>query len=124
MLEMSDGSTPAAIAALSALAHERRLAVFRLLVQAGPEGMSAGSIAEAMQSPASSMSFHLAHLHRAGLIAQRRESRSLIYSAAYDRIAGLIGFLLEDCCGGRPEVCVPLAEIASRAACCDVQGQA
>lgn len=81
--------------------------------------MAAGSIAEKLNSPASSLSFHLAHLHRAGLITQRRESRSLIYSAAYERIAGLIGFLLEDCCGGRMEVCVPLAEIAARAACCE-----
>lgn len=117
-------TSPDAVTALSALAHEQRLAVFRLLVRAGPEGLSAGSIAEAMQSPASSMSFHLSHLNRAGLIAQRRESRSIIYTADYERIADVIGFLLEDCCGGRPEVCMPLAEIASRAACCDVKGQA
>lgn len=113
-----------AVAALGALAHEQRLAIFRLLVQAGPEGMAAGSIAEAMNSPASSISFHLSNLTRAGMIAQRRESRSLIYSADYDRVLSLIGFLLEDCCGGRPEICAPLAEIASRAACCDVKGQA
>lgn len=86
--------------------------------------MTAGSIAEAMQSPASSMSFHLAQLHRSGLIAQRRESRQLIYTAAYESVAGLIAFLLEDCCGGRAEVCLPLVQIASRAACCEVKGQA
>jgi ArsR family transcriptional regulator len=122
---MSNGSNASeALSALNALAHEQRLAVFRLLVKAGTEGMTAGSIAEAMQSPASSMSFHLAQLHRSGLIVQRRESRQLIYTAAYERVADLIAFLLEDCCGGRAEVCLPLAEIASRAACCDVKGQA
>lgn len=116
--------SPDAVAALGALAHEQRLAIFRLLVQAGQEGLSAGSIAEAMKSPASSVSFHLANLTRSGMIAQRRESRSLIYTADYDRVLALIAFLLEDCCGGRPEICTPLAEIASRAACCNVKGQA
>ena len=103
--------TPAALAALSALAHEHRLAVFRLLVQAGPDGMAAGSIAEALGLPASSMSFHLAHLHRAGLVDQRRESRSLIYTAAYGQMNALMGFLTENCCGGAPcevgETCAP-----------------
>ena len=93
--------TEKTIAALSALAHEHRLAVFRLLVQAGPEGMAAGEIAEALSTPPSSLSFHLAHLHRAGLIAQRRESRSLIYSADFAQMNALVGFLMENCCGGR-----------------------
>lgn len=115
---------PEAVSALGALSHEQRLAVFRLLVQAGPEGMSAGAIAEALGSPASSMSFHLAHLTRAGLIAQRRESRMLIYTADYDRVLATISYLLEDCCGGSPEVCAPLAEIAARAACCDTPSKA
>jgi DNA-binding transcriptional ArsR family regulator len=75
-----------ALSALSALAHEHRLTIFRLLVQAGPEGVSAGQIAENLGVPPSSLSFHLAHLNRAGLIAQRRESRSLIYSADFERI--------------------------------------
>lgn len=114
---------PDAVSAFGALAHDQRLAVFRLLVQAGPEGMSAGSIVEALKSPASSVSFHLAHLHRAGMIAQRRESRSLIYTADYDRVLSLISYLLEDCCGGRPEICSPLAEIAARVACCDTPTQ-
>lgn len=117
-------TTIEAVPALGALAHEQRLAVFRLLVKAGPEGMTAGSIADALGSPASSMSFHLSALHRSGLVAQRRESRQLIYTAAYDRVLELISFLLEDCCGGRKEICAPLAEIASRAACCDVKRQA
>jgi DNA-binding transcriptional ArsR family regulator len=89
-----------AIAALSALANEHRLAVFRLLVQAGPEGKAAGAIAEALSLPASSLSFHLAHLTRAGLITQRRESRSLIYGADFGAMNGLVGFLTENCCGG------------------------
>ncbi|MDX2276176.1 MAG: metalloregulator ArsR/SmtB family transcription factor [Hyphomonadaceae bacterium] len=96
------------VQALAALAHEHRLAIFRLLVQAGPEGKAAGEIAEALDMPASSLSFHLAHLTRAGLIAQRRESRSLIYSADFDQMNALIGFLTENCCGGRS--CAPAAQ--------------
>jgi len=102
--------TSAALSALSALAHEHRLAVFRLLVQAGPEGMAAGDIADALGLPASSMSFHLAHLHRAQLVEQRRDGRSLIYSAAYDAMNALMGYLTENCCGGAPcgtDVCTP-----------------
>jgi ArsR family transcriptional regulator, arsenate/arsenite/antimonite-responsive transcriptional repressor len=90
----------AVIGALSALANEHRLAVFRLLVQAGPEGRAAGAIADELELPASSLSFHLAHLTRAGLIVQRRESRSLIYSADFKAMNGLVGFLTENCCGG------------------------
>lgn len=92
--------TQVVIGALNALANEHRLAVFRLLVQAGPQGRSAGAIAEKLGLPASSLSFHLAHLTRAGLIIQRRESRSLIYSADFASMNGLIGFLTENCCGG------------------------
>ncbi|MEQ1607495.1 MAG: metalloregulator ArsR/SmtB family transcription factor [Hyphomonadaceae bacterium] len=107
-----------AVLALSALAQEHRLGVFRMLVKAGPEGMAAGAIADALGLPASSLSFHLAHLTRAGLVAQRRESRSLIYSADFDRMNGLLAYLVEDCCQGRPEVCTPMAEAVSRASCC------
>ena len=89
-----------AISALGALAQEHRLALFRLLVQAGPEGMPAGQIAVKLGVPSSSLSFHLAHLNRAGLINQRRESRSLIYSAQYDAMDRLLGYLMENCCGG------------------------
>jgi len=96
------------ISALSALANEHRLAVFRLLVQAGPEGRPAGAIAEALDLPASSLSFHLAHLTRAGLISQRRDSRSLIYSADFAAMNGLVGFLTENCCGGA--TCAPAAQ--------------
>ena len=103
-----------AIEALAALAHPGRLAVFRHLVQAGPQGVAAGDIARALGAPANTMSTQLAILARAGLIGSRRESRSIIYSANYDEIGALIGFLMEDCCQGRPEICAP---IAARAAC-------
>lgn len=96
-----------ALAALSALANEHRLSVFRFLVQAGPEGRPAGSIAEKLGLASSSLSFHLAHLTRAGLITQRRESRSLIYAADFDAMNGLVGFLTENCCGGAS--CAPVA---------------
>ena len=89
-----------AVSALSALAQEHRLSAFRLLVQAGSDGMAAGAIAEALDIPSSSLSFHLAHLTRAGLIRQRRQSRSLIYSADYAEMSALVGYLMENCCGG------------------------
>jgi len=89
-----------AVAALSSLAQEHRLALFRLLVQAGPSGMAAGVLAGALAIPNSSLSFHLAHLTRARLIRQRREGRSLIYTADYDAMNALVGFLTENCCGG------------------------
>jgi DNA-binding transcriptional ArsR family regulator len=97
-----------AIGLLGALANEHRLAAFRLLVQAGPEGLPAGDIADALGIAASSMSFHLSHLSRAGLILQRRDGRSLIYSADFERINALIGYLTENCCGGRS--CAPAAK--------------
>ncbi len=93
------------IAALGALAQEHRLALFRLLVQAGSEGMAAGQIAERLGVPNSSLSFHLAQLHRAGLIQQERQSRSLIYRADYAAMNALVGYLMENCCGGA--ACAP-----------------
>lgn len=88
------------IRALSALAQEHRLAAFRLLVQAGEQGVAAGVLAENLEVPPSSMSFHLAQLANAGLVTQRRESRSIIYSADYAAMNGLMGYLTENCCGG------------------------
>lgn len=88
------------IRALSALAQEHRLAAFRLLVQAGEQGLAAGVLAEKLDVPPSSMSFHLAQLATAGLVTQRRESRSIIYSADYAVMNGLMGYLSENCCGG------------------------
>jgi ArsR family transcriptional regulator len=105
---------PHAVAALSALAQEHRLALYRLLVQAGEEGMAAGAIAERLRVPNSSLSFHLAGLSRAGLIRQERQSRSLIYRADYGRMNELISYLLENCCGGA--ACAPAPACAVEAA--------
>ena len=94
-----------ALTGLSALAQETRLAVFRRLVRAGPEGESAGAIADALATPAPTLSFHLKELERAGLITQRRASRSLFYAANYDGMRELLSYLMDDCCAGRPEIC-------------------
>lgn len=106
---------------LSALANASRLTIFRLLVQAGAPGLAAGEIARLAHIVPSTLSTHLSLLTQAGLIRGRRESRSIIYTADYARMRELLGFLLEDCCAGAPEVCAPLAEIA-RAACCEAAG--
>ncbi len=89
-----------AVDALSALAQDHRLAAFRLLVQAGTEGMAAGQIAEALGVPNSSLSFHLAQLAESGLVHQRREGRSLIYTADFTAMGNLVDYLTENCCGG------------------------
>jgi DNA-binding transcriptional ArsR family regulator len=104
-----------AIDALAALAHSGRLAVFRLLVRAGPDGVAAGDIARELGTPANTMSAQLAILTRAGLIASRRDSRQVIYFADYKEIGALMGFLMEDCCQGRPELCAPFLPKTS---CC------
>ena len=98
-----------AVSALSALAQEHRLELFRLLVQAGEHGMPAGAIAEKLGVPNSSLSFHLAQLYRAGLVKQERQHRSLIYSANYAAMNALVAYLLENCCAG--------AECATDSAC-------
>ena len=98
-----------AIEALAALAQEHRLAVFRLLVQAGADGLPAGQIAEHMEIPNSSLSFHLAQLHRSGLVSQERQHRSLIYRADYSAMNALVSYLLENCCGGDAS-CAPAVE--------------
>jgi DNA-binding transcriptional ArsR family regulator len=106
-----------ALDALHALAQESRLAVFRLLVKAGPDGMAAGAIAKAVGAPASTMSAHLSILSNAGLIAARRESRTIYYSLDIDAVRGLFDFLAADCCGGRPELCAPLTGMLASATC-------
>jgi len=91
-----------AVIALASLAQEHRLAIFRLLVQSGENGLAAGAIAGALGVPPSSLSFHLAHLTRSGLVTQERQSRHLIYRADYAAMNRLMGYLTENCCGGVP----------------------
>jgi len=103
-----------ALVAFGALSQETRLRILRLLVVAGPEGIAAGAIAERVEVSPSNVSFHLKELERAGLITARRDSRSIIYAAAFDALSGLIRFLMDDCCNCRPEICTP----ALQPACC------
>ena len=105
-----------AILTLSALAQETRLDVFRLLVSREPEGVPAGELARLAKIPQNTMSAHLAVLARAGLVRGERHSRSIIYRAELDRLRGLVSFLVQDCCGGRPDVCAPL--LANLIPCC------
>ncbi|MBR0939195.1 helix-turn-helix transcriptional regulator [Bradyrhizobium jicamae] len=93
--------------AFAALSQETRLRIVRLLVQAGPEGMAAGAIAQAVEVSPSNVSFHLKDLEHAGMIVPRREARSIIYSADFTGLRDLIAFLMKDCCAGHPEICAP-----------------
>jgi DNA-binding transcriptional ArsR family regulator len=108
----------AATDSLSALGHEGRLAVFKMLVKAGPEGLAAGEIARKLDVPPNSLSANLNILSNAGLVESRRDGRSIVYSAQYDQMTKLLGYLMEDCCNGSPEICAPLVKITQRAACC------
>jgi len=93
------------IEALGALAHQHRLAVYRLLVERGPQGLPAGAVGEGIGLVPSSLTFHLQALQRAGLVVQRREGRQLIYSADFDAMNGLVGYLTENCCAGGDQAC-------------------
>jgi len=95
----------AAIEALGALAQESRLAIFRLLMREGPEGLSAGAIAARLAVPAPTLSFHLAYLKRAGLVTRTRMGRSILYAANIAGMKALLGYLTADCCQGQPEIC-------------------
>ncbi|QMW24170.1 ArsR/SmtB family transcription factor [Sandaracinobacteroides saxicola] len=97
------------IDALSALAHETRLTVFRALVQAGPNGLPAGDLATLAATPASTLSSHLARLESAGLVHGRRASRHIFYAVRYDAVRALLTFLVEDCCAGNPQLCGTLS---------------
>jgi len=97
--------TPQVIEALGALAHEHRLAAYRLLVERGPQGLPAGAIGTGIGLVPSSLTFHLQALQRAGLILQRRVGRQLIYSADFDAMNGLVGYLTENCCAGDDQAC-------------------
>lgn len=100
-----------AIAALGALAQETRLGIFRLLVQAGPDGLAAGVIADKLDTVPATLSFHLQQLMFAGLIEQRRAGRSLIYTASFEAMNGLVGFLTENCCGRGVAACAPACDV-------------
>ncbi|UXN59656.1 ArsR/SmtB family transcription factor [Phyllobacterium zundukense] len=100
-----------ALDAFASLSQETRLRIVRLLVIAGPDGMPAGAVGNAMGASSSKISFHLSHLERAGLIQSRREARSIIYSAVYPALSGLIEFLMKDCCQGR---CDPAADTCTQ----------
>ena len=97
-----------AVAALAALAHETRLKIYRMLVERGAQGLAAGVIAERLGIPPSSLTFHVQHLHRAGLVTQRRLGRQLLYAADYAAMNGLLGFLTENCCGRGAAACAPV----------------
>ena len=103
-----------AIQALSALANESRLRIFRLLAKQGTEGLAAGKIAQHLDLRAATLSFHMKELLHAGLVVDRRESRSIIYSLNASVMRCLLGFLLEDCCGGQPELCGPACSPAKK----------
>ncbi len=115
---MSQTKLAKAVEALSALAHEGRLSIFRLLVRAGREGLAAGEISRKLDILPNTLSASLTVLAHAGLVTARREGRSVIYAADYGRMTNLLGYLMEDCCNGDAAICAPLAEIAAKAACC------
>jgi ArsR family transcriptional regulator len=99
--------TSDAVSALNALAQEHRLAVFRLLVQAGPNGLPAGQVAEVLDLAPNTLTFHFDRLRGAGLVTVRRDGRSMIYAAQFDTMNALLAFLTENCCQGAPEKCAP-----------------
>lgn len=98
-----------AVAALSALAHDTRLAIYRMLVEAGPVGVTVGVIADTLGMPGATLSFHLAQLQHAGLVASHRTGRQLIQTADFKRMNALVGYLTENCCGGDMSACAPAA---------------
>jgi DNA-binding transcriptional ArsR family regulator len=102
-----------ALLAFGALAQESRLRIVRRLVRAGPDGVSAGALADSVGVSPSNLSFHLKELERAGLVASRRAARSIIYAADYKSLRGVVRFLTDDCCAGRPEICAPSARAPS-----------
>jgi DNA-binding transcriptional ArsR family regulator len=98
---------PDAVAALAALAQENRLDVFRLLVEAGPDGMPAGEVSSALKLAPNNLTFHFDRLRGAGLVTVRRQGRSMIYAARFEAMNALLGYLTENCCNGAPDTCAP-----------------
>lgn len=114
-MELSD-----AVTALAALAQETRLSIFRLLVEAGPQGVAAGRIGETLEVPAATLSFHLKELARAGLVSLRHEKQFIYYAVDFERMAELMTFLTQNCCQGMPEKCLTVVETAL-GRCCSPQ---
>jgi ArsR family transcriptional regulator, arsenate/arsenite/antimonite-responsive transcriptional repressor len=106
-----------AVVTLAALAQETRLSIFRLLVEAGPNGVPAGRIGEALEVPPATLSFHLKELAHAGLIASRQDGRFIYYSANYEHMAALMTYLTEKCCQGMPDECLSVMETALGSCC-------
>jgi ArsR family transcriptional regulator, arsenate/arsenite/antimonite-responsive transcriptional repressor len=106
-----------AVTTLAALAQETRLSVYRLLIEAGPEGVSAGRIGETLEIPGATLSFHLKELARAGLVSSRQEKQFIYYAADFERMAELMTFLTENCCHGMPQTCVTEVQTALGRCC-------
>jgi DNA-binding transcriptional ArsR family regulator len=106
-----------AATALAALAQETRLSIFRLLVEAGPEGVAAGRIGETLKVPGATMSFHLKELVRAGLVSARQEKQFIYYAVDFERMAELMTFLTKNCCHGMPQACLTVVETALGRCC-------
>ena len=113
----------AAVAALAALAQETRLAIFRLLIEAGPEGVAAGRIGEMLKVPGATMSFHLKELVRAGLVSSRQEKQFIFYAVDFERMAELMTFLTQNCCHGMPQECLTVVETALGRCCPPTQSK-
>ena len=107
-----------AVSGLSVLAHPGRLEIFCLLVRSGKDGLPAGEIGRSVGSHASTLSTNLNILSQAGLVLSRRAGRSIIYTVAFEQMSNLVDFLIEDCCGGANDICLPLVKIAERSSCC------
>jgi len=110
----------AAVTSLAALAQENRLSIFRLLVEAGPEGVSAGRFGETLEVPPATLSFHLKELARAGLVSSRQERQFIYYAVDFERMAELMTFLTQNCCQGMPEKCLTVVE-TGLGRCCPPQ---
>ena len=106
-----------AVAALAALAQETRLAVFRVLVETGPEGIPAGEVGAKLEVPPATLSFHFKELSNAGLVTSRQEGRFVYYAANFERMAALMSFLTQNCCKGMPQECLTVLETALGRCC-------
>ena len=115
--------TKQAVSSLAALAQETRLSVFRLLVEAGPEGLAAGEIGERLAVPAATLSFHLKELSHASLVTSRQEGRFVFYAVNFEHMAALMSFLTQNCCQGMPQECLTVVETALGQCCGPAQSK-